>query len=264
MTGTLAGKRVVNTRARHQAAALDRLLDARGAVSLSYPCIAIEPPEDCTALDTALRGAASGGCDWLILTSANTVLILAHRLETLGLSLQAAPGLSVAAIGPTTAALAKTLLGLETRVVPDEYVAEALAEALQLAAGTRVLLPQSAIARLTLADTLAAQGAQVQAIAAYRTVRGSGGVDIPRLAAGREVDAITFTSSSTVSYFLERFNSEGGSMNDLTPICIACIGPQTERTVRDSGLAVSVVPADHTLDGLIAGLETYFHTNGAS
>ncbi|MBI5668064.1 MAG: uroporphyrinogen-III synthase [Chloroflexi bacterium] len=264
MIGALAGKRVVNTRAQHQAAALDRLLEARGAIPLPYPCIAIVPPEDSRVLDAALRDAATGGCDWLILTSTNTVLVLSHRLEALGLSLQNVTGLSVVAVGPSTASLVQTLLGLEAQDVPDEYMAEALADRLQLAGGTRVLLPQSAIARSMLADALAAKGAVVQTVEAYQTVCGSGGADIPHLAADGQVDIIIFTSSSTVNYFLERFDGEGGNRNDLTGICMACIGPQTERTALDNGLAVSVMPASHTLSGLVTELETFYEKHGVS
>jgi len=57
---SLAGKRVVNTRAAHQAAELDDLLRGRGAVPVSYPCIAIAPPADPAPLDAALRDAAAG------------------------------------------------------------------------------------------------------------------------------------------------------------------------------------------------------------
>jgi uroporphyrinogen-III synthase len=43
---TLVGKRIVNTRAVHQAEALNTLLRARGALPLDYPCIAIVPSQD--------------------------------------------------------------------------------------------------------------------------------------------------------------------------------------------------------------------------
>lgn len=248
----LHGKRIINTRAVHQAAALDSLLKARGAQPLSYPCIAIVPPEDISPLDKAL---AAGRYDWLVLTSANTVLMLAERLQALGLSL---PSLSVAAVGTSTAQAAQSLLGVTVDLMPETFIAEALADALHLQPGMRVLLPESAVARPTLAQLLRAQGAVVDVVTAYRTVRGSGGVDVPSLLALRQIDAVTFTSSSTVEHFLKRLETEGSRADDLNGVCIACIGTQTEQTAITCGLNVSVVASPHTLVAMVAGLERYF------
>lgn len=257
MTGGLAGKRIVNTRAAHQAAAFDALLRVRGAVPLDYPCIAIIPPEDTSLLDTALFALAAGNYDWLVLSSANTVFAIAQRLAALGLGL-AGSSFRSAAIGPATAEAARQQLGLEILALPAEYVAESLASSLPLESGTRVLLPESAIARPALADTLAARGARVTVVTAYQTVRGYGGVDIPHLLAQGQVDALTFTSSSTVVNFLARFRQESGRFEDLRHVCIACIGPKTAATARDSGLTVSVLPAEHTLDSLVDALHRFF------
>jgi uroporphyrinogen-III synthase len=259
----LAGKRIVNTRAAHQAAALDRLLREHGAEPLAYPCIAIAPPDDTTQLDNALRAVSQGAYNWLILTSANTVLALAQRLAALGLSLTNVSRLKTAAVGPATAQAAGELLGLHIEIMPDEYVAEALADALALSKGARVLLPQSGLARPALAETLSSQGASVTVIEAYQTVVGSGGTDVPRLLAQQQVDAISFTSPSTVNNFLRRLENEGGNRNHLSPVCIACIGPQTTQAARNCGLHVSVVPEEHTVEGLVESLQRYFEKIGA-
>ncbi|MCZ7544193.1 MAG: uroporphyrinogen-III synthase [Anaerolineae bacterium] len=259
MISPLAGKRVVVTRAPHQAGALADRLRARGATPLLYPCIDIAPPEDTGPLDSALRQAARGGFDWLVLTSANAVMMLARRLEAQGISPTALNGAPVAAIGPATAEAARDWLGLAVSVMPETYIAEALAGALHLAPGARVLLPQSAIARPTLAEALTAPGADVTAVVAYRNVVGRGGVALPALLAAGEVDAVTFTSSSTAQNFLRRLADEGGASPDLAGVCVACIGPVTAQTARALGLAVAVMPAEYTLEGLMAGLERVMH-----
>jgi hypothetical protein len=97
----LSGKRVVVTRAPHQAEELVSLLRDYGARPIFYPCIDIAPPEDTTALDAALRDVAA--FDWLILTSANTVRALATHLEALGLPLSMLGHLRAVAVGPATA-----------------------------------------------------------------------------------------------------------------------------------------------------------------
>lgn len=257
------GQRVVVTRSTEQAAPLSELLRRRGAEPLLYPCIMIAPPADPAALDAALTDALAGRFDWLVLTSSNTVLALAQRLQALGYAPAQLAGLAMAAVGPATAATARRLLGAQTQLVPDEFVAEALAAALQPIAGARVLLPQADLARSLLANTLSAAGAAVTSVVAYRTVTGQGGIDLPdALAAGR-VDAVTFTSSSTVDNFLGRLSVEGGHPHQLRDVCVACLGPITAQTARAHGLTVAVTPASSTLDGLVAGLAAYFDRHAA-
>ena len=179
-------------------------------------------------------------------------MILAQRLSALNLSLN---GVKAVAVGEATAQAAREKLGVEIDVDPREYGAEALAAALRITSGERILLPQSEIARPTLKEELSTRGANVTAIPAYRTVRGSGGVNLAPLLRARQIDAVTFTSSSTARYFVERLHAEGGSVDG---VCIACIGAQTRLTAQESGLTVTVEAETHTIAGLISGLSAYF------
>lgn len=252
----LAGVRVVITRAPHQTGEFETLLRKRGAVPLLYPCIDIAPPQDSAALDAALHQLAD--FDWIVLTSANTVIALAQRLNALDIPVSALHGLKVAAVGTATADAARDLLGVETSVMPDEFIAEALAGALGDVAGARIFLPQSAIAETTLRAALTAAGAQLTVVDAYETIIGSGGVDLPALLAARKVDVITLTSSSTVTNLLTRLRDEGAAADALANVVIASIGPKTTATAQKNGLPVTIMPADHTIDGLIRALENYF------
>ncbi len=254
----LANRRVVVTRAPHQAGKLAALLSARGALPLLYPCIDIAPPESTTALDAALREAAAGHFDWLILTSANTALALARRLAALALPMSALSGLSVAAIGPATAQAAKDHLSVDVSLIPSVYVREGLAHAIQPITGARVFLPQSALADDRFAEALRSSGAIVTRVDAYPTVVGSGGVTLPTLLAAGEIDAITLTSGSTAANLIARLDAEGDSRASIADVCIACIGPKTADAARAQGLHVNVLPENHTLEGLIDGLERYF------
>jgi uroporphyrinogen-III synthase len=224
---------------------------------VNYPCIAIAPPEDSALLDAALCDLVAGRFDWLILTSANTVMAVAQRLKALELTLTGA-AFRAAAVGPTTAEAAQAQLGLELFDLPPQYIAESLAQHLPVESGTQVLLPESAIARPTLADRLADRGAVVIVVDAYQTVYGHGGADIPQLLAQKRLDAFTFTSSSAVTFFLERLHKEGGRPEDALSLFAACIGPKTAATARDHGFTVLTTAAEHTLDGLIDALDTYF------
>lgn len=261
MSDGLAGRRVVNTRAAHQAPALDALLRVSGALPVPYPCIAIVPPRDCRALDRSLAALAQGGYDWLVLTSTNTVDALAERLLEIGQTLTLA-NIRVAAVGPATARAANDRLYLETVLLPESYVAESLALALPLVTDARILLPESAIARPTLADALVARGAHVDVVTAYETVCGQGGADVPALAAQGQIDAVAFTSSSTVTCFCTRFMAEGGRLEDLRGVAVACIGEKTAATAREQGLDVAVVPATSTLEGLVEAIQAYYQRQG--
>jgi uroporphyrinogen-III synthase len=257
---SLAGRHVVVTRAEDQASDLADLLRSRGAEPLPYPCIAIAPPEDASPLDAALRCAAAGEFDWLVITSRNAVTVLADRLRALELGLHTLRQVSVAAVGSATARAAERELGVRVDAVPEEFVAESLAALLvgRLGPGSRVLLCQADIARTVLAESLTTAGAEVTSVVAYRTVIGSGGVDLPALLAAGSVDAITFTSASTVRNLLRRLGAGGGRVVDLAGVCLACLGPITAGAARDLGLTVGVLPAEHTIPALVDALESYY------
>lgn len=256
----LLGRQVVVTQAAEQAPELAALLAQAGATPLHYPCLAIQPPADTTALDRALQSAANGGCDWLVLTSANAVRSVAARLAALELAPRRLASVCVATIGAATAAAVRAQLGLEVRLTPAEEVAEGLAAALEAAIqpGARILLPQAALARDVLAERLKATGAAVTHVVAYETVRGSGGVNLPELLARRGVDAVTLASSSAFTFLCERLAQEGSDPAALHGVCLACIGPITARTVREAGFTSAVVAPQQSLAGLVAALADYF------
>lgn len=254
----MRGKRIVVTRAQHQAEEPGTLLRQRGAIPLFYPCIAIAPPRDLALLDAALLAAAEGDFDWLVLTSANTVPVLAQRLKERDIAPQRLDHLKLACVGPATAEAVTSQLGLRVQILPETYVAEALLETLKTRLPARILLLQADIARPLLSQELTRMGALVCALAAYRTIQGNGGVHLAKLLRERQVDAITFTSASTVYQCVRRVEAEGGAAAQLAGVCLASIGPLTSRALRELGFAVAVEPAEHTLEGLITELERYF------
>jgi uroporphyrinogen III methyltransferase/synthase len=253
----LTGRKIVVTRPPHQAIEFESLLVENGAQAVLYPCIDIVLPEELAQLDAALEDAADGQFDWLIFTSANTVRIIAQRLESLNMTLA---DVRNAVIGPKTAEVVEKLLGLSVDMVAQNYTAEGLARALQPVAGLSFLLPQSEIARPVLAQALRDHGAEVMTIVAYRTVLGQGGADVPGLLAGEEIDAITFSSSSTARNFLTRLENEGGSRRHLDGVCLAAIGPITAATMASLDLPVTLTPEEFTLPSLVSALDAYFRS----
>lgn len=252
---------MVNTRSPKQARELDVLLEERLAHPLSYPCIDIAAALDPAPLDRALRQAAEGAFGWLVFTSANAVEAVEARLAELGIAPGQLARTRVAAVGPGTAAALAERLAIAADLCPEEYLAEALAEQLVARRAERVLVPQAERARETLVSTLVASGVEVEAVTAYRTVLGSGGVDVPRLLRDGRVDAVVFASPSAVDNMAVRFAREKGDWDDLKKVCIACIGPVTSAAAERRGLVVQVQAADHTMRGLVEGLEGYYRNS---
>ncbi|MBI4308288.1 MAG: uroporphyrinogen-III C-methyltransferase [Chloroflexi bacterium] len=251
----LFGRRVLVTRARTQASSLVELLAREGAEPVELAAIAIKPVEDTRELD---RVAASvGDYNWVVFTSANGVDALFARLHAQGCDARAFGGTRVCAIGPATAeALARQ--GIRADLVPQEFVSEAVVEALAKAgiAGARVLLPRADIAGEDLVEGLARLGARVRQVTAYRTVAPEeAAAEAKRLLADGHIDVVTFTSSSTVKNLVMLLK---GDLRPVKGAVVACIGPVTARAARETGLPVDIVAAEHTVRGLVRALVEYF------
>ncbi len=250
----LAGRRVLVTRAAAQAAPLVALLRAAGAEPIECPVIQIEPADGYAGLDAALRRAAS--YDWLVVTSVNTVEHVQRRLDQLGLDWGAFAGCGVAAIGPKTAAALRER-GVAIAYMPRDYVSTAIAAGLPLRSGQRVLLPRADIADKRLVEGLRARGAVADEFVAYRTVAPAHGlVELRGLLAAGAIDAVTFTSASTVRNLCAALGDDAAGLLGRT--VVACIGPVSAATARECGLQPAVVAAEYTIDGLVAALVKHF------
>jgi uroporphyrinogen III methyltransferase / synthase len=253
----LEGRTIVITRARAQAQRFAQLLEAAGARVLQAPTIVIEPPASWELLDTAL--GALDSFTWVVFTSVNGVAMVDRRLSARGLAWAAITRKRVAAIGPATAeALAEH--GVRVELVPTEYRAEALVEALRRLVGPadRVLLPRAKETRDVLVVELRRLGVTVTEVPAYQTRRIEDGVVRLREAlASGSVDAVTFTSSSTARNFAEQFSdSERSAWRGR--IAVASIGPITAATAAEYGLSTDVMPSEYTIPALARALADYF------
>jgi uroporphyrinogen III methyltransferase/synthase len=235
----LFGRTVVVTRAREQASDLVEALAALGATCVELPTImVVEPADGGAALADAAGRVASYG--WVVFASANAVTRFCGLLR----DPRAFGAAKVAAVGPGTAA-ALASFGIVADLLPEVSVAESLVTALGSGPG-RVLAPRAAEGRDTLPDGLRAAGWDVDVVDAYRTVAVQPSPSA--LAALQAADAVTFTSSSTVTNFLAAVG------RDAVPPVVACIGPVTAATATDAGLRVDLVAQPHTIEGLVAGL----------
>jgi uroporphyrinogen-III synthase len=227
----LAGRRILITRARHQAGRLAEALEAQGAEVLRLPTIEIVPPDTYSHLDAVLE--VISGFDWLIVTSANGAAALADRMQFLRIQATQLQHLQVAAIGPATA-VAVGRIGLKVCAMPEEYVAEAVVAMLkEKVAGQRVLLARAAVARDVIPEQLRQCGADIHVVEAYRTIIPVDSIEQVRTLFGEGKplpDAVTFTSSSTVNNFFALLAA--AKIERPQGLKAVSIGPVTTGTLR--------------------------------
>ena len=234
--GPLAGVTVAVTRARAQASSLAAQLRALGARAIEAPAIRIVATRD--------ELPPLGEFDLVCLTSANGVELLFERLAARGEDARALAGAVVAAIGPGTAGALREH-GVIADVVPERFVAEGLLDALAGVDFSRVLIARAAQARDVLPDALRARGAVVEIVSLYETVVEP--LDPAVVPAIAEADYLSFTSSSTVRFFLS-------SAAPGPATRIVSIGPVTSATLREHGLEVNVEATRHDIDGLVEAI----------
>jgi uroporphyrinogen III methyltransferase/synthase len=256
----LFGKRILITRAREQASTFARVLEAAGAEVVEFPTISLAPPESWAPLDAAIGRIRE--YQWVIFTSANGVRFFRERLESAARDVRDLHGITVCAIGPATAG-ALEILGIRADVVPAEFKAEALVEAIGAAVGaerlrgSRVLLVRAAEAREVIPEELTRRGATVDVVPAYRTLRSTSDASgVRTMLRDGKIHAVTFTSSSTVKHFLELVGNEAATL--LKGVVVASIGPITAETAAGHGIASHLVPENYTIPALAEALVRHF------
>lgn len=238
----LAGRTIVVTRPRPEADELARLLERRGARAIVAPAIEVAPVRS-AALTKALAELADGAFAWVTLTSPRTVDVLAEHLEP------AQVRAKVAAVGEGTAEAYRRWSRRRPDLVPKAFTTASLGRAFPRGDG-RVLTPRADVAPEGLEDALERKGWRPTRVDAYRTrMPRSLPAEARTALRGGEVDAVTFTSASTVRGFVGALGPVKGSPK------VVAIGPVTAREARTHGLHVHAVASPHTIEGLVAAVE---------
>lgn len=253
----LFGKRILITRAREQAGEFAELLEVQGAEVVQIPLIKVTPPGTWKPLDQAIQRLTT--YQWVIFTSANGVEAFFLRLRSLRQDARRLAAAKICAIGPATAeALEKH--SIIPDLVPTAFLAEGIVEAFERhdLQGAKILLPRAEVARDLLPLELERRGATVDVVPAYRTVQADADAGLLKeLLQDRKIDVVTFTSSSTVTHFVEVLQTE-----DLKALMegvrVACIGPITAETAEQVGLAVDIMPGEYTIPALAESIIHYY------
>lgn len=255
---SIIGRRIVVTRPRQQAGGLVRAIRNRGGVPLQFPTVAIHPIRNDTALVLVLKELDR--YEWIVFTSVNGVSVFTAAMRRHGVRVNRLSGSRIAAIGPSTAR-ALVRHGVPVDYVPEEYRAERIMDGMGNVDGAHILLARAAGARPALRELLVTKGAVVREVSLYETGIPRPDADgLKRMRAG--IDAVTFTSSSTVEHFITMLADEGRHM--LAAATVACIGPVTAETARRAGVRTDVIATTYTTRGLLDSLTGYFHARVSS
>jgi len=255
----LFGKRIVITRARAQASSLVSKLSRLGAQCIEIPTIKIVPPEDISPLKKSIENIDN--YDWLVFTSVNGVKFFFDTLFDMGKDVRSLGHLKLACIGPVTKERLQDY-GIISDILPETYRAESVIKAfsnIELK-NKKILLPRAKKARTILPEELTRMGAKVDEVIAYETLLDMNKKEeLINLLQDSEIDAVTFTSSSTVSNFISLFDSKD-SRKLLKNIITASIGPITSETARSLDIEPEIEAKEFTIQGLVDSLLAYYES----
>jgi uroporphyrinogen III methyltransferase/synthase len=251
----LFGQKIVVTRSRgHAASQLGRQLSELGADVLEVPTIRIEPPTNRENVVDALLELNS--YDWLVFTSPNGVSVFFEYFFRQFHDLRDIGGAKIAAVGPATANKLKEL-HLQVDLMPDEALGANIAQEFadfESIENLKICLLRAEVANPDLPAALEALGAIVDDIGCYKTVAETEDRDgAAAKLMEKGADWITFTSSSTVQHFHDRFNLPD-LLKKFPAMRLASIGPETSKALSALGIQPALEAKEHTLKGLINSL----------
>ncbi len=241
----LFGKRILVTRARAQASEFADMLEENGAEVIQFPTIEIYPLEGhCSDIPSPKE------YDWVIFTSVNAVEIYYQHIQDKGLDTRAFGSSKICAVGPKTVAALNTI-GINPDFIPSRSQASVIATEIDDVDGKKILLPRAKIAGADLPDALHHKGAVVDDLPIYDTVKVRNDYNdvLEKDLLDGKIDVVTFTSSSTVTNFVEMFPHHTAK-DLLSKVRVAVIGPSTKATAEEHGVHVDLVAKEATIESL--------------
>ena len=244
----LFGKRVVITRPRSQSQRIVQRLMELGAQPILLPTIRVAE----ITLDEAGQETLSqlASYDGIFFTSTNAVRRTFEELDRLGLDSRVFAGVLVISVGAATSAALKEH-GLVPDVDPATFSQDGICEALADSGvdGQVYLYPRAERVRETLHQTIPAQGGRLMDLVLYRTETVTES-SVPKSLEEESIDAVTFTSPSTVRGFFERLGSARANAI-LAGTLVMAIGKTTRAALVERGVSNVHTPDRSTVDDMV-------------
>jgi uroporphyrinogen III methyltransferase/synthase len=227
-------------------------LEDLGAEIFEFPTVRIDPPRSYAELDDAIERITE--YQWLVFTSTNGFRFFMDRYLQKGLDIRDLKGVRLCAIGTKTAAAIKAS-GMNLDFVPEVFHSEGLAQAFARdkgdLRGIRVLLPRAENAREVFPETVRSLGGQIDTPVAYRAAKPEKhGKRLKRFLFEGRISIASFTSSATFTNFIDMLGSD--ALPFLRDVAIAAIGPVTRKTIEATGLPVTIMPEQATIEAMVA------------
>jgi hydroxymethylbilane synthase len=256
----LLGRTVLITRDVRENDPLAVEIRLRGGVPVISPALTIRTREPNAAEREVLCRFAAGQFNWVVFTSQNAVRSFSEVLDSLAIA--APPGTRVAAIGPTTAAIARDA-GFQVDLEPADANGRSLGRALAttLDGPARLLHVCGSLARPDFADVmLSSADVELTEFVAYETFPA---IEHDPAVSGRftrqEIDAITLMSPSAVEGLCAQ---AGETWAIACEVPAACVGDSTAAIAREMGLQRVLVATAQTASAVAESLEQYFRESG--
>jgi len=252
---TLAGKRILVTRARDQAGPVCRDISQRGGIPILLPCLAVRClPENIRHGLVLLKR----NHPHVLFTSANGVRCVSEVLQ--GKLSRVLARTTVAAVGDKTATALREA-GLNDILVPASASQAGLLQAWLATQVPRTLVFfRAEEGSDLLAGGLRKHGCTVHTIHAYRTICPAGDTDdTRRLLAAGDVDAVLLGSARTARHYVQRI----GDVRLANRPVVAVISRQAATCAQSLGLDVQVIAKQASFSSMLDELADYFrlHSN---
>ncbi|MDI9624359.1 MAG: uroporphyrinogen-III synthase [Methanothermobacter sp.] len=248
----LKGKVIAITRPEERCEEAIKLIKEAGGTPFVAPTLQIQTPKTKTLIRLCENLKEF---DWIIFTSPAAIKSLKKHCKKIELK----PGSKIAVIGPKTREALKELR-LEADVIPSDYTAEGLVEALSVydMRNKNVAIPRTLAARNILPESLQKMGANVYIAEAYKSTRPKGD-RIQKLIEKilkEEIDAITFTSPLTVENLIKAAKDKKEDIIEKlsnSGIIVAAIGPITAKKLKEYGIT-AITPENYTIKDMLTRL----------
>ncbi|MEK4028636.1 uroporphyrinogen-III synthase [Pseudobacillus sp. FSL P4-0506] len=250
----LAGKHVLVTRPRGQAASFIDKIETAGGIVHFVPLIAFQSFSDDREEEWLQQLSTY---DWIILTSKNGVDFFFQQLKNRNIDRTVIRG-RFAAIGTKTAAVLQNY-GFHAEYIPEKFSADQFVE--EITGGRfeakKVLIPKGNLARTAIADALREKGMTADEWIVYETYfPEEANQQLIDLLVTNKADILTFTSPSAVRHFMKAIKEVG--MHTLEHSVVACIGPVTKKEADRFGLHTQICPEVYTSESLAEAIARYF------
>ena len=233
----LFGNKILLTRTTEKNESPANRLSLLGAEVFSLPLIETVPLTDYSVLDQAISSLET--FNWLVFTSAKGVSYFKERLLLAHKDSRSMAKHKIAAVGPSTAAALRSMLGIQPDLQPEQPTQEGLTDtlAVNMEAGSQVLFIRAETGRDLLIEKLNSAGHAVTLAPAYLTKAAVPDEIVKTAFAEWASDGLEWCvlASPSAVESLQSLLVATNTETSFSACRFCCIGPVTQKTAEDAG-----------------------------